>query len=340
MTSTRRLIPVLLVAISGAIAATAFFASVASADLEFEKVGVQLREPSGTYSRQAGAHPDFTFEFSLPKVKIPQGSEIPKEAVHDVDLDLPPGMVGNPTPFLQCTPAELFNNATALPKCPIDSQIGTARVNAGGQTPLVALYNLTHGPEVPARFGFQYLGAMATITPRVRPTDYGISSASFSISQLLPISLVKVKIWGIPAATRNDSQRQPFEFPFINSDPASEESILGPLPTAAPRVPFFTNPTACPETPLFLHRPRRLLGDTPGVFDVRNDLRPTKTARRSSSTAAKTLPFDRALSVAPGTHRAHSPTGLDVNIKSRRTKAPTALAHPHVAHGGATFPRG
>jgi hypothetical protein len=330
MNPTRRLLSKAFAALLACAAVAALAAPAASANLEFGKIGIQSTEPNGTFSRQAGAHPDFNFTFSLPSG--------PPEAVRDVELDLPPGFIGNPTPFLECTPAKLFNGAKGSPACPVDSQVGVVRVIAGYSQPLVALYNLTHGPEAPARFGFNYLGVLATITPRVRAGDYGISAGSFSISQTVPIQRVSVRFWGVPADSAHDIQRQPFEASALNSSDGFEESVYGPLPTEAPRIPFFTNPTSCPEAAQsFTAR-----GDSwehPGIFDVR----PLPTDEEGNPfvfEGCENVPFEPTLVSAPGTHRAHSPTGLEVNLDLPTNEGPKGFSSANVRKTVISFPQG
>jgi len=330
MNPNRRIFTKALIAAVGCIVAATIAAPVAEASLEFEKTGVQITEPDGTYSRQAGAHPNFTFNFVLPPG--------PPEAVRDVELDLPPGFVGNPTPFLTCTPAKLFNGAQGFPACPVDSQVGVVRVYAGNEAPLVALFNLTHGPEVPARFGFNYLGNLATITARVRPRDYGISAGSFSISQVLSIKRVSVRLWGVPADSSHDNQRAPFEGVYLNGFPGYEESFYGPLATEAPRIPFFTNPTSCPQAPLSF----TVRGDSydhPDVFDVE----PIATDEEGTPfvfEGCENVPFEPSLVASPGTHRAHSPTGLDVSLTLPSNEGPKGFSAANVRETVISFPPG
>jgi hypothetical protein len=337
MNRTRGLWCKALIAVTGCLAVVAVAAPSASANLEFEQVGVDITEtpklanagigeyaPSGPASRQAGAHPDFSFAFSLP-------NDLP-EAARDVDLDLPPGMVGNPTPFATCTPAELSNPPFAGPDCPIASQVGVVEVHIyaiGDETPVVALYNLAHGPDVPARFGFNYQKSVATITPRVRAGDYGISAGSFQITQAALVRGAKVKFWGVPADPSHDAERQ---------QPGGNTGVGGVPPTEEPLIPFFTNPTACPDAAsTFTAR-----GDSwahPNFFDERpivND----EVGNPFVWEGCENLPFEPTLVSVPGTHRAHSPTGLDVNLDLPSNDGPGGFSASAVKKTVIEFPQG
>src|SRR5689334_20174412 len=86
-------------------------AASAQADFRFERVGVALAGSDGEFSRQAGAHPDFTFSFEAPSDPNPViGGEPatpgPMESPHSIDLDLPPGLVGDPTGIETCDPVD------------------------------------------------------------------------------------------------------------------------------------------------------------------------------------------------------------------------------------------
>jgi hypothetical protein len=308
----------LLAAFVGCLALSGAVAPTAGADLEFTETGVAVRDISGLYSRQAGAHPDFTFKFAV--------APGPPEAVRDVDLDLPVGMIGNPTPFPTCGLSTL-----AVNECPIESQIGMAEIklNQKGFLVDVGIYNMPHGSDIPALFGFKYTSSIATITPRVRPDDYGISSGSFQITQAEGIEWVRVKFWGIPADPVHDTERQGKGFVDIPGIP---------IASTAPKVPFFSNPTACPDSASIF----KVRGDSwehPGIFDeeiITTDEEGTPFVWEG----CENLPFEPTLVPLVGTHRAHSPTGLDVNLDLPSNEGPDGFSASAVKETVLTFPQG
>src|SRR6185312_15355118 len=206
----------------------------AYASFEFEAAEVSINNANGKYTREAGSHPDFTFRFTTPSNNF-----IPKEAPRDIDLDLPPGLVGNPVPFPVCSLAE-FESAqnSGFSTCSRESQVGTVDFTNGSTHIVVGLFNLEHGPDIPARFGFSWFQYHATITPRVRPGDYGISAGSFEISEALPVSSAVVKFWGTPASHVHDFER-------VLGNGNADVFPYAPLEDNAPKVPFFYTPTAC-----------------------------------------------------------------------------------------------
>ncbi|HET7416968.1 MAG TPA: hypothetical protein VFJ61_05025 [Solirubrobacterales bacterium] len=339
MTRTGRFLPLLLIALVGTLGAAALGASVARADLKFDRIGVQLREPNGTHSRQAGAHSDFEFSFSYPVDETTQhdGSDKPgpPEAAKDVDLELPPGMYGNPTPFLSCAPIKLFNPNTIVPSCPIASQIGTVDINLvggpGQGEHTVALYNLSHGPDVPARFGFKYYYAVVTITPRVRPGDYGISAGSFDITQTLALQASRLHLWGVPADPSHDTERMPFQGVEIYPNQA-------PVSTESPRVPFFTNPGSCPDSPSSFTATGNSW-ENPDAFDVRL-LSTDEEGTPFVWEGCENVPFKPQFVAKPGTHRAHSPTGLDVQLDVPANDGPKGYSSANVKRTVIEFPEG
>ncbi len=159
---------------------TLAWSSNANASLEFEDLQVDFEHPDGSFSRQAGEHADFRFKFTVP---FDSGTNAPLEDPRDVDLDLPPGLVGIATSIPTCQMPALINPGGGGDACPLGSQLGIGRIGINGGVGFVGVYNLPHGSEVPARFGFNVLGAVVLIEPRVRPGDYGITAGSASISQ-------------------------------------------------------------------------------------------------------------------------------------------------------------
>jgi len=318
-----------LISVSACLALAAAMAPSAGANMEFAKVGVSVTEKNGTTSRQAGAHPDFTFSFDFPPG--------PPESARTVDLDLPVGMVGNPTPFDTCTEGDLFNGFGTAPNCSVASQVGVVRLLVNGpDTPLLLpLYNLSRGPDVAARFGFKYISATATITARVRPGDYGISSGSFEISQAKIVKRADVTLWGVPADPAHDHERL-----APNSAPQLFEpvSINPELKDPAPLLPFFTNPTSCPDAAASFTA-RTDSYQNIGVFDERSfdsDLNGTPFVWEG----CENLPFEPTMTPLPGTHRAHSPTGLDVNLDLPSNEGPKGFSTSAVKGTILTFPQG
>ncbi len=331
-----------LIAVAGCLAIAAVAAPSASAALEFSQAGISIEDSAGKYSRQAGGHPDFSFKFELP---LNSNGRIPREAPRDVDLDLPPGLVGNPVPFPECKETQFFSKNNGWAECPRSTQIGTARLH---HSPLpgtsvadgvwVGIYNLEHGANVPARFGFAFQAYHATITPRVRPGDYGISAGSFEISQALPVAGAEVTFWGVPASHDHDLERVYGGNDFgIRSEEIMPETV-GALQTTAPNVPFFYAPTACPDkADTFIAR-----GDSyehPGVFDVRS-LGTDENGTPFVWEGCENLPFEPTLVPLPGTHRAHSPTGLDVNIDVPNNDGPDGFSASAVKKTVIEFPQG
>jgi hypothetical protein len=291
----------------------------ARASLEFEDVQVGIEQPDGSFSRQAGEHADFRFKFEVP---FDSDGKTPLEDPHDVNLELPPGLVGNPTSTPTCQMADLINGGS-IDKCPIRSQVGIAELGLNGGFAFAGVFNLSHGSAVPARFGFNYLGAVVLIEPRVRPGDYGITAGSAAISQALPLKYVDITLWGVPADPSHDDERG-------YSHPSG--------PAGVPRTAFMSNPTACGEGPVsFTAR-----GDSwqnQGIFDVE-----TLTADDDGTPfvldGCEDLPFAPTAAVTPQSRAAQSPSGLDVDIDLPQSDDPDALATAALKRVEMTFPEG
>jgi hypothetical protein len=334
----------------------------ARADLQFSKVGVSIDRPpaineNGTadpsddfpfvnpdgtfvapaFERQAGSHPDLSVTVAFPQ----DANQIPLEAAKDVEVDLPDGMVGNPTALPTCAPQDLLNTGAGYSKCPLGSQVGVAEVDTagpGGSTQLfqVGIFNISHGPDVPAKFGFNIRNVIGLVTARVRPGDYGISSGSFSISEGYSLKSARLIFWGVPADPSHDWLRQGSD---VDLGAAAFNSPM-PVrrPSQQPRIPFLTLPPTCSEAPLAF----TVRGDSwehPGVFD-------TKTVTADEDGTPLTLegcdriPFKPTANVRPLSHTTDSPTGVDVEVNVPQPQDPDGIATGHVRTVRMTFPPG
>jgi hypothetical protein len=348
--------------------------SSARADLAFDSVGVSINEPprlhseldtnpssptflrqiqrpdvnpdgmfvDPEFSRAAGTHPDLTVAF-----KVHTGPDgLPVEGVRDVDVDLPKGMVGNPTGVPACRPADLINPGVGGANCAMGAQVGVAEIVAwasgGRQEIKVGLFNIAHGPNVPAQFGFNFSGVIGLITARVRPGDYGISSGSFAISQGEAVESVRVTLWGVPADASHDSLRQDHVQQLAGAFNAPQTLQNAPLAyklkTEAPRVPFLTVPPACTGEPLAF----TVRGDSwehPGAFDTRT-LKADEDGTPFLMEGCERVPFQPSVDVRPLAHAADGPTGLNVDLRVPQPQDPDGIASAHVRRVKVTFPEG
>jgi hypothetical protein len=341
-------------------------ASSARAALSFEHVGIGLQaQPAlnsdGTptltpydtfvetpFVRQAGSHPDLTFDFSLPL----DGTNQPLEAVRDIDLDLPKGMVGDPTAVATCSPTDLINSGQAGANCPVASQIGVAEVRSWTDSPSqqrlkVGVFNISHGADVPARFGFNYNNVVALINARVRPGDYGISSGAVSISQGEAIQGVRLTLWGVPADKSHDSlrpSRQGDSYKPLLGGPFGGPSLYyldgttGLTSTNSTPRPFLTTPTSCTDDPVSF----TVRGDSwenPGQIDSRT-LASDESGTPFKFEGCGRLPFNPSVDVGNLSRSADAPTGLAVDVKVPQSEDPNGLATAHVRRVKMTFPEG
>jgi uncharacterized repeat protein (TIGR01451 family) len=218
----------------------------------------QVSDAAGNPFTQAGGHPadlstavDINTATDTSPTPNPfqpiVGPTQPIEALKDVVVDLPPGLVGNPTGVSQCTTGQLSNTSgiTPLPLCPITSQVGTATflqdgTKFGNVLGPVPIFNMVPPPSVPARFGMNVAGTMVALDASVRTgSDYGLTVTARNAPAGLAISGTHIDFWGVPSDPSHDSERSCPGQPAAGL-PGGPSCVSG-----APRTAFFRNPTAC-----------------------------------------------------------------------------------------------
>jgi hypothetical protein len=298
---------------------------------------VTVNNTDGTFSRDAGAHPDLTTQFDFPH---DHATGLLSANVKDVRVDLPAGMVGDPTAVPQCAPSLLVTGVDQRPHCPPETQIGVGLIGGSDENrDKVPIFNMEHAPSVPGLFAFSYASTAVFLQPQVRPSDYGVSTQSAQISETRPIKGSSVTIWGVPADPSHDADR--FDLSDYNKvDPATFINLEYPwgAHSTAPQKPFLSAPTSCPSAPSGF----TFVADSwqaPGIFDVQSftadvDGTPFVTERCDK------LAFDPDVEVQSTSHVADAPTGLDVNITVPQNDSPDGLATAHVRRVEVTFPAG
>ncbi len=175
-------------------------------------------EEGGALDTQAGSHPfQLTTTLDLNQTSEPAK---PPALAKDLHFILPPGLVGNPTVFPQCSGEKFLEEIQGEPvdKCPDDTAIGVAIVKvlyednafAAKQllTETVPLFNLTPTVGEPARFGFYVDKVPVYLDTSVRTGgDYGVTVSVDNIPQAATFISSQVTLWGVPGDARHDNTR-------------------------------------------------------------------------------------------------------------------------------------
>lgn len=283
------------------------------------RFGATALDPAGSPAIHAGTHPsslENVIEFANEGRENFEASEYfgqpvpffmvnaPAGNPRNIVVHLPPGFVGSPGSMPRCTAAELatpIGGSQAYsqdPSCPNESQVGLLQINGRS---LVGLFNMVPPPGVPAAFGFEYHSTATTLYASVRPSDHGIDVVTPDAISSIPLPRIEADFWGIPADHSHDPMRGnclegSFSLGSIGESCLSSES---------PR-PFFRTPTECTGQEL-------RWGLEVDTYQHPGEYADSKTTMPAIE-GCEEVPFDPTITVQPTTHRADSPTGLNVDL--------------------------
>ena len=208
-----------------------------------------ISNQDGTADTQAGSHPyALTTSLDFGAKVDPLGAPSPDGNVKDIAVNLPPGLIGDPTAVAQCAQKDLFDVATFKSGCPAASQVGliTLRANnfSGYEFPV---FNMVPPPGEPAQFGAFVIATAVYIDARVRSGgDYGLTASLNDVSTALPFTGSTLTLWGVPADPSHDASRGG-DYSCGGGDFLNFASFCGGGGQSAGGVqkPFLTLPTAC-----------------------------------------------------------------------------------------------
>ena len=80
----------------------------------------------GSTATQAGSHPFAVNVDIAVNTKEQTGTEVPDENARDVIIELPPGLLANPTATERCSEIQFTNPGKLEPECPDASAIGVS----------------------------------------------------------------------------------------------------------------------------------------------------------------------------------------------------------------------
>ncbi len=316
----------------------------------------QLTDASGAISTQAGAHPandTVSIDFNTLTKPDPQaGPDSPVEPAKDVTVDLPPGLVGDPTVVDQCTEADLSHtiNQQGVPLCAPNTQVGTVILHMDNR-PFgmviygpIPVYNVVPPPNVPARFGLNVAGTIVALDARLRSDgDYGLSIDSKDISEALGIAGTQFTFWGVPSDSSHDSQRA--------CSGGVPPGFGGPTcPSGAPRAAFLRNPTSCTAAGVGLPTTARVDSwFNPGVFDTATFVShqlpgypaaPSSWGAQVGPTGCDRVPFDPTLRGQPAVATPNAPSGFAFDVALPQSSDPDVVGESDLRSAVVTLPSG
>jgi hypothetical protein len=330
------------VAAAMAVAAGVGVGAAPAAAIEFDTLGAAADDSAGEPVRQAGAHPDIQFRYSVPTTDPNDPSAGPVEQPHRILVDTPAGLVGDPTAMPTCPETMLKAEQGGLvARCPIGSQVGYAWIGngvAGSGVFAAPIFNLERPDGSPGVFAFNVTGVVVKLTPTVRAGDFGVTMDSGTIASAAQIAQFEVNLWGVPADPANDRMRVDsggtvWCFPGFGCGTSGL-----PVASQSPRVPFLSLPTSCPGTP----------DVTTAHLDGWRSIGQFATRSFSSDfddvpftmTGCDKLAFDPSVDVRPTSRRADAPTGLEFDLSVPQSEVANGLATAHVKDVSVTLPEG
>jgi hypothetical protein len=303
-------------------------------------------DAGGGVDTQAGSHP-----FQLTSVvafnqtgETPPKNVLPVGLPKDVSVLAPAGLIGNPTPFAECTDVQFSTRVFGEENlCPAASAIGVATItyDVPGEfekaTIVAPVFNMVPNPGEPARFGFDAFVVPVTLNTSVRTGgDYGVTVSTHNIIQVAGLLSTKVTLWGVPGDPRHNGQRG---WGCLTTLPGQHfcptEGEGGDEVATATPPPFLSLPTSC-TGPLQAsvqadswEQPKEVL--TSGMSEP-----------LASLVGCNHLPFAPEVSVTPDVADTSTPTGLTVKLHVPQTAAlnPAGLAESTVRNTTVTLPEG
>jgi uncharacterized repeat protein (TIGR01451 family) len=236
--------------------------------------------------------------------------------VENVEVQLPPGLLGNPNAVPTCAQAQ-FGTYGGGGGCPADTQVGFVYLRFFGRgiaNQVAPIYNIEPPAGQPAEFGFSVSFVHIPMFFHLRSDgDYGLTTNLNRISEYATPRFVALSIWGVPADSIHDPVRE------SASDVQPE--------------PLLSMPTSCGGTPLSI--PLLTNSWQEPTVNV-----PAQPSVLSAMSGCNSLEFEPSLEARPTTNVADSPSGLHVDIKLPQPESPGGTAEAHLRNATVTLPKG
>jgi hypothetical protein len=317
-------------------------------------------EEGGGVDTQAGSHPfqlTTTLMLNSQAVPVEEGlSEVqPVATTKDLRFNLPPGLIGNPTPIPKCSLNQFILSSHGSTPCPNNTAVGVATpivtgFDGGARVSYVLsepLYSLEPAVGEPARFGFITLAGPVILDTSVRTGgDYGVVVTVPNITEGTGFIGNIVTFWGVPADARHNNSRG---LTCIQETKGREEGEGEPLhPGPEPSCPVVEKPQPLLIMPTSCTGPLHSTVESdpwaePGQFTEPKDYTFQNSAGEPvGQDGCNRLNFEPSINVAPDGQEGSTPTGLTVgvHVPQEASLNPAGLAESTVRNTLVTLPAG
>jgi hypothetical protein len=300
----------------------------------------------GSLDTRAGSHPfqlTTTLTLNQTASTINKGTGVPEQHVpalaKDLQFKLPAGLIGNPTPFPQCSNEQftaLSQTGFGENDCPPQTAVGVAVVTIYPAslhafiTVPVPVFNLTPNLGEPARFGFDVLDVPVYLDTSVRTgSDYGVTVSVENISESAVYFGSQVIFWGVPGDPSHNASR---------GTGCVDGEILGgscESPSLDVSAPFLDLPTSCTG-------PLRTSVEADSWKQAGAFTQAVEPPFSTSLDGCNKLSFEPEVSVAPDVSSGSSSSGLmvKVHVPQEESLTPDGLAQSTVRSTTVTLPEG
>ncbi len=312
-----------IVTATTALALLGLSAAPAGAAEEFDKFAIESVS-AGLSDKQAGKHADMTLG-----VRLTRDGNQAYANLEDLEIELPPGVIGNPRAIPRCT-AEQLGDDFETSACPFDSQVGMTLIRVIQPVPGVynePVYNMVppKGTDIVARLGFIAASWPAFINIRVDPVDFGLIASAEGVPSATGLSEATTTIWGVPSDPVHDEDRLTPEEVLGQAEPPTEPRHV------TPGGPFLSNPTDCT-----LARRVRVTARSYQLPDQPS----TKFVAFPPISGCGKLNFAPSFTTALTNPEAAAPSGLDTVLEVPQDESPQGLFSSTLKSARVTLPAG
>jgi hypothetical protein len=175
----------------------------------------------GEAATLAGSHP-YRLSFKLGLNQAGEfegrpGAVFPDGDLRDLKLEIPNGMILNPSVTPACTAGQFglprtspFEISQSGENCPDRTQVGTVKVATSEGERTFGVFNLVPAPGLLAQFGFAPFGAPISMNVSIEPNpdgSYSLTLQAKNLPQALDLHELELALWGTPWAASHDRER-------------------------------------------------------------------------------------------------------------------------------------